>query len=94
MPDTPPKLPSIWNGGCASNQVGSCARGSGGTSGSRGRDCRPQPRPEIDAPGRRPPGGDVAAQLERLAGRGRQFGRATNVDVASRVESIKCDTCR
>src|SRR3546814_17186712 len=33
-----------------------------------------QPRPEIDAPGRRPAGGAVAAYLQRAAGR--EIGRA------------------
>ena len=98
MPAVTPKLPSIWNGGCASNRFGvhaaaaaivriRCVDQLQQVRQQRERVVAvEQARPVIDLPGQAPAGAAIAAQLVRSAHRGEELRRARR-DVPARMQA-------
>ena len=84
----PPKLPSIWNGGWASNISGYVPlRTQQETENAERMVAIPKPRPEIDAPRRGPARRLIAADLERAFRSRRQFRRIPAIDLPAWIEA-------
>jgi hypothetical protein len=72
MPLVAPKLPSIWNGGWASNRFGEREQI---VEHAMGPVAVAEPGPQIDLPGERPTRAAVAPHVERLASGGQELRR-------------------